>query len=148
MRQPGLPVLRIGDTVVVHHPKAGGGGGYVTARGQAVRRAQKVRAFEAHGQVELVNLGSGPVGRGTFEPGWRWSSDVKPLAGTDSCQVGHVGYVLSGSMTVRMDDGEERTYAPGEAFNMPPGHDAWTEGDEPCVLLDFGGLTGYAQRAN
>ncbi len=107
----------------------------------------EVRAFHAHGKVELVNLGSGPVGRGTFDPGWRWSNDVKPLAGTDSCQVSHVGYVLSGSMTVRMDDGEERTYEPGEAFNMPAGHDAWTEGDAPCVLLDFGGLTGYAQRA-
>ena len=68
----------------------------------------EVRAFPAHGRVDLVNLGSGPVGRGTFEPGWRWSNDVKPLAGTDSCQVSHVGYVISGSMTVRMDDGSEQ----------------------------------------
>lgn len=105
----------------------------------------EVRAFQAHGRVELVQLATGAVGRGTFEPGWRWSNDVKPLAGTDSCQVAHVGYVLSGSMTVHMDDGEERTYRRGDAFTMPPGHDAWTEGDESCVLLDFGGLAGYAQ---
>ncbi|MEA2475335.1 MAG: hypothetical protein QOE06_3250 [Thermoleophilaceae bacterium] len=108
----------------------------------------EVREFQAHGKVELVNLESGSVGRGTFEPGWKWSNDVKPIAGTDSCQVAHVGYVLSGKMVVRMDDGSEHEYQEGEAFNMPPGHDAWTVGDEPCVLLDFGGLKGYAQHAH
>src|SRR3954452_8804420 len=113
--------------------------------GKTFDSPDEVREFQANGQVELVNLASGAVGKGTFEPGWRWSNDVKPIAGTDSCQVAHVGYVLSGSMTVRMDDGDEHTYQPGEAFNMPPGHDAWTEGDEPCVLVDFGGLKGYAQ---
>lgn len=105
----------------------------------------EVRPFQAHGKVDLVHLDSGDVGRGTFEPGWRWSEDVKPIAGTDSCQVQHVGYVLSGRMTVRMDDGSEHTYEPGEAMQIAPGHDAWTEGEEACVLLDFGGLTGYAK---
>lgn len=105
----------------------------------------EVRPFQAHGHVDLVNLANGPIGRGVFEPGWRWSNDVKPLAGTDSCQVEHVGYVISGRMKVVMDDGQEAEVGPGDAFNMPPGHDAWTVGDEPCVLLDFGGLKGYAQ---
>jgi Cupin domain len=105
----------------------------------------EVREFEANGRVELVNLDSGPVGRGTFEPGWRWSNDVKPLAGTDSCQVEHIGYVVAGRMKVVMDDGQEVEVGPGDAFHMPPGHDAWTVGDEPCVLIDFGGLRGYAQ---
>jgi mannose-6-phosphate isomerase-like protein (cupin superfamily) len=113
--------------------------------GKAFDSPDEVREFKANGRVELVHLGSGPVGKGTFEPGWKWSNDVKPLAGTESCQVAHVGYVLSGRMTVRMDDGSEHEYQPGEAFNMPPGHDAWTVGDEPCVLVDFGGLKGYAQ---
>jgi hypothetical protein len=113
--------------------------------GKSFDEPDEVREFQANGRVELVELESGSVGKGTFEPGWKWSNDVKPIAGTDSCQVPHVGYVLSGSMTVRMDDGDEHTYRPGEAFNMPPGHDAWTEGDEPCVLIDFGGLKGYAQ---
>jgi mannose-6-phosphate isomerase-like protein (cupin superfamily) len=113
--------------------------------GKAFDSPDEVREFKANGRVELVHLDSGPVGKGTFEPGWKWSNDVKPLAGTDSCQVAHVGYVLSGRMTVRMDDGSEHEYQPGEAFNMPPGHDAWTVGDEPCVLVDFGGLKGYAQ---
>jgi hypothetical protein len=113
--------------------------------GKTFDSPDEVREFKANGKVDLVNLASGPVGRGTFEPGWKWSNDVKPIAGTDSCQVAHVGYVISGRMTVKMDDGSEHEYKPGEAFNMPPGHDAWTEGDEPCVLVDFGGLHGYAQ---
>ena len=115
--------------------------------GKTFDAPDEVREFQAHGRVELVHLATGPVGRGTFEPGWRWSNDVKPLAGTDSCQVAHVGYVLSGRMTVRMDDGSEHSDGPGEAFNMPPGHDAWTDGDESCVLIDFGGLAGYAKPA-
>jgi hypothetical protein len=114
--------------------------------GKSLASPDETRQFAAHGHMDLVNLEIGPVGRGTFEPGWRWSADVKPMAGTDSCQVEHLGYVLSGSMTVRMDDGQEHTYAPGEAFHMPPGHDAWTEGDEACVMVDFGGLAGYATR--
>ncbi|SDC16413.1 cupin domain-containing protein [Actinokineospora iranica] len=67
----------------------------------------EVRPFPDHGHVDLVNLDSRPVGLGTFEAGWRWSNDVKPLAGTDSCQVEHIGYVLSGRMKVVMDDGRE-----------------------------------------
>lgn len=116
--------------------------------GKSFESPDEVREFKAHGRVELVNLASGPVGRGTFEPGWKWSNDVRPLAGTDSCQVEHVGYVVSGRMVVRMDDGSEHEYTPGETFDMPPGHDAWTVGDEACVLVDFGGLKGYAQAAD
>ncbi|HWI22562.1 MAG TPA: cupin domain-containing protein [Baekduia sp.] len=105
----------------------------------------EVRPFQGHGHVDLVEMNTGSVGRGTFEPGWRWSTDVKPLAGTDSCQVDHVGYVVSGRMKVVMDDGDEREVGPGDVFHMPPGHDAWTLGDDACVLLDFGGLEGYAR---
>ena len=71
------------------------------------------------------------VGHGTFEPGWRWSEHVKPLSGTDSCQVEHIGYVLKGRMKVVMDGGEELEVGPGDVFHMPPGHDAWIVGDEP-----------------
>ena len=104
----------------------------------------EVRPFTGHGHVDLVQLTTGDVGLGTFEPGWKWSNDVKPLAGTENCQVGHVGYCLSGRMSVRMEDGTVIELTPGTVFHMPPGHDAWTEGDEACVLLDFGGLSGYA----
>ena len=106
---------------------------------------EEVRSFDqGSGKLELINLDGGPVGRATFQPGWRWSTHMKPKAGTESCQVAHTGYVVSGRMKVVMDDGSEHEYAPGETFHMPPGHDAWTVGDEACVLLDFGGLTGYA----
>src|SRR6476646_2216701 len=128
----------------VRHPDPGGGK-MGALEGKTFDSPDEVREFKANGKVELVSFAGGPVGKGTFEPGWKWSNDVKPLAGTDSCQVEHVGYVLSGRMKLVMDDGAEHEYQPVEAFRMPPGHDAWTVGDEPCVLLDFGGLTGYAQ---
>ena len=106
--------------------------------------ADEVRPFAAHGHVDLVQLSTGPVGLGTFEPGWKWSNDVKPLAATESCQVGHIGYCLSGRMVVRMEDGSETEIAPGDVVHIPAGHDAWTVGDEPCIMIDFGGLSGYA----
>jgi quercetin dioxygenase-like cupin family protein len=107
----------------------------------------EVRPFkEEMGKVELVELSGNMVGHGTFEPGWRWSEHVKPLSGTESCQVEHIGYVLEGRMKVVMDGGEELEFGPGDAFLMPSGHDAWTVGDEACVLLDFGGLRGYAKQ--
>jgi hypothetical protein len=115
--------------------------------GKNLANPDETRQFAGHGHMDLVNLEHGPVGRGVFEPGWRWSTDVKPIAGTDSCQVEHLGYVVSGSMTVRMDDGEQHTYSEGEAFFMPSGHDAWTEGDKDCVLVDFGGIGAYAKPA-
>jgi Cupin domain len=68
-----------------------------------------------------------------------------PIVGSDSCQVDHIGYVLEGRMALRMEDGTEREFGPGDAFHMPPGHDAWIIGDEACVLLDFGGLKGHAR---
>lgn len=108
----------------------------------------EVREFQgAKGRVELVEVNGNMIGRGTFEPGWRWAEHVKPIAGTDSCQVEHIGYVLEGRMAVVMDSGEQLEVGPGDAFHMPPGHDAWIVGEEPCVLLDFGGLKGYAQRS-
>ena len=116
-----------------------------TIESKSLGAPEETRTFVDKGHADIVHLGIGDVGLGTFEPGWRWSEHVKPIAGTDSCQVAHTGYVVSGSMTVRMDDGTELTVKPGEAFHMPPGHDAWTVGDEACKLVDFGGLKGYAK---
>jgi hypothetical protein len=98
------------------------------------------------GQVLMVKLDGFNFGRGTFDPGWRWSNDVKPLAGTESCETPHNGFCESGSMTVRMDDGSEHVIRPGDVFVIPPGHDAWVnpEDQEPCVLYDAGvGYEGY-----
>jgi uncharacterized cupin superfamily protein len=106
----------------------------------------EVRPFEGKGQAEVVNLGGKSIGRGTFEPGWRWSENVKPIAGTDSCEVSHLGYVLSGRMKVTMDDGTTGEVGPGDVFALPPGHDAEIVGDEECVVVDFGEFGDYAKR--
>ena len=107
----------------------------------------EVRPFADKGRAHVVNLSSGPVGKGTFEPGWRWSEHIKPIAGTDSCQTAHLGYVLSGRMHVKMDDGTEGEVGPGDAVRIDPGHDAWVLGDEPCVMVDFGQIEHYAKPA-
>jgi len=95
-------------------------------------------------KVDVLNFGESTAMRATFEPGWKWSESVKPIAGTDSCQTAHFGYVVSGSLIVRMDDGTELTFSAGDVMNVPPGHDAWVSGNEPCVALDFQGAAGYA----
>jgi hypothetical protein len=108
-------------------------------------RPDERRDFKAHGHLDLVSFEDGSaIGRGVFEPGWRWSTDVKPIAETDSCEASHTGYCMRGRMTVRMNDGEEIRIKPGDAFRIPPGHDAWVEGSETCELLDFTGFSEYA----
>ena len=108
----------------------------------------EVRTFtEGKGQAEIVAVGGVQIGRGTFQPGWRWSEHVKPIAGTESCQAIHTGYVIGGRMAVRMDDGTEVEYGHGDAFYMPAGHDAWIIGDEPCVMIDVTGMDRYAKPA-
>jgi len=107
---------------------------------------EEIRKFEGDsGQLNLVNLDAGPVGRATFEPGWRWSEHVKPIAKTDSCRAAHTCYFVSGRMKVVMDDGEEMEYGPGDFAVMAPGHDAWILGDEPCVVVDWQGFADYAK---
>ena len=105
----------------------------------------EVREMSGKGRVELVDLGSGLMGRATFEPGWKWSDHVKPIAGTDSCQAAHAGYVLSGRMKIVMDNGDEAEVGPGDFMMVEPGHDAWVIGDEPCVSLDWQGMANYAK---
>ncbi len=110
-------------------------------------QAEETRPFEGGmGEVLLVNLDGGPIGRATFLPGWRWSEHVKPIAQTDSCQAAHSGYMVSGRMTVVMDDGETMEFGPGDVALIPPGHDAWIVGDEPCVVIDWQGFADYAKR--
>lgn len=103
----------------------------------------EVREFP-NGRIEIVQLGNVTVGRGEFQPGWKWSEHVAPIAGTPSCEAAHTGYVLSGRMHVVMNDGTEGDAGPGDVFVIGPGHDAWIVGDEPCVFLDFSGMETYA----
>lgn len=93
------------------------------------------RTFD-HGEMNTVTLAGTTIVRAVFKPGWRWSADVKPDAGTESCQAAHTGIVLSGRFTVRMDDGAQIELGPGDAHVIGPGHDAWVVGDEPCELID------------
>jgi len=106
----------------------------------------EVRTFEK-GKVELVKIGGAMVGKATFQPGWKWSEHVKPLAKTESCQAPHFQVQLSGTMHVVMDDGTERDMKAGEVSLIPPGHDAWVVGDEPVVVVDFQGMVDYAKQA-
>jgi quercetin dioxygenase-like cupin family protein len=113
---------------------------------KSLNAAEEVRPFkEGMGQVELVDLANGGVGRATFQPGWQWSKHVKPIANTDSCQSAHLGYYVSGRMKVVMDDGQEEEFGPGDYAVIPPGHDAWIVGDEPCVVIDWQGFADYAK---
>ncbi|GGT59917.1 cupin domain-containing protein [Streptomyces purpureus] len=113
---------------------------------RSLNTPDETRPFEAGmGQLELVDMEGASVGRATFQPGWRWSEHVKPIAGTDSCEASHVGYVVSGRIRVRMNDGAEEEFGPGDSMVCPPGHDAWVVGDEPCVALDWQGFVDYAK---
>jgi hypothetical protein len=108
-------------------------------------KADEIRTF-GHGKMELLNIGGGSVGRLTLEPGWRWSVDVKPIAGTEWCEAPHFQYMVSGRLHVRMKDGREFDLGPGSVSHLPSGHDAWVVGNEPVVLVDWYGATNYARR--
>ena len=119
--------------------------------GRMIRKSadtpEETRSFPGGtGRLELVDLDGAQVGRATFEPGWRWSTHVKPVAGTDSCQAAHMGYAISGRMKVVMDDGEETEFGPGDFMVIPPGHDAWIVGDDTCVVIDWQGMANYAKK--
>ena len=106
----------------------------------------EVRPFEGKGEARILNFGGKAVGKAVFEPGWKWSENVKPIAQTDSCQAHHLGYCISGAMTVHMDDGTTLEIGPGDVFEIPPGHDAEVTGNEPCVNIDWSGFSDYAKR--
>jgi class 3 adenylate cyclase len=101
------------------------------------------RVDKAH--IELVELGELTIGRAIFEPGWRWSEHVKPIVGTESCQVHHLGYVVSGHLHIEMTDGASMDVMGGDAFEIPPGHDAWVIGDEPWISVDWAGRRLFAK---
>lgn len=105
----------------------------------------ETRPFAGHGHADAVELAGRTVLRAVFEPGWKWSVDVKPIAKTDLCMASHLGYCVEGRMRVTMSDGTELEMGPGDVFAIPPGHDAETLGDTACVALDFGEIAAYAK---
>lgn len=106
------------------------------AEATSIDSATEVREFEK-GRVEVVTVGTTMLTRSIMQPGWRWTECVKPIAGTESCQVQHNGYAISGQLRVRQDDGTEIDINPGDAYSIPAGHDGWVVGDEPWVGVDF-----------
>ncbi len=104
----------------------------------------EVRTFDK-GRVELVKIGGATIGRGVFEPGWRWSTSVKPLAKTNSCEAPHFQYHVSGTLKIVMDDGTTRECKAGDVSLLPSGHDGWVVGNEPVVVIDFQGMADYAK---
>lgn len=111
---------------------------------KSLGKAEEIREFPG-GKIELVTLGGATVGRATFQPGWRWSTSVKPIVKTASCEAPHFQYHLSGTLKVRMDDGTEYECKAGDVSLFTAGHDAWVVGNEPVVVVDFQGLRDYAK---
>jgi hypothetical protein len=106
----------------------------------------EVRNFDK-GKLELVKIGGAMVGRAVLQPGWRWSTSVKPIAKTKSCEAPHFQYHVSGILHVVMDDGTEKDCKPGDVSLLPSGHDTWVVGNEPVVLVDFQGMIDYAKQS-
>ncbi|MBV9281965.1 MAG: cupin domain-containing protein [Chloroflexi bacterium] len=91
------------------------------------------------GQAQIINVEDTAMMRITLQPGWRWSRDVKPIAGGDSCQAPHFQYIIQGRMHIKMDDGSEDEFGPGDLLVAPPGHDGWVVGNEEFVCIDVTG---------
>jgi len=106
---------------------------------------EETRVFDK-GKVELVKIGGKMIGRATFQPGWKWSDSVKPLAKTESCEAPHLQYHVSGTLRVRLDAGTVKDLRPGDISMLPSGHDAWVVGNEPVVVVDFQGMIDYAKK--
>ena len=110
-------------------------------------KPDETRTF-TNGKIDVIQLGELVIGRAVYQPGWRWSEHVKPIAGTESCQFHHVGYVMSGRLRVETDGGASLDVSPGDAFEFPPGHDAWVVGDEPWVSIDYTGRRMFGRAAD
>ncbi len=105
----------------------------------------EVRTFE-RGYAEILRVGGMEIGRLVFQPGWRWSEHVKPIAGTELCEAPHFQYHLSGTLRISTADGREFDATPGQVTSLPAGHDAWVVGDEDVVVVDWYGASHYAER--
>jgi hypothetical protein len=108
-------------------------------------KADEVRDFPK-GKLELVTVAEATIGRAILEPGWRWSTSVKPIAKTKSCEAPHFQYHVAGTLKIVMDDGTELTCKPGDVSYLPSGHDAWVVGNENVVIVDFPGMVEYAKK--
>ncbi len=122
-----------------------GAGARKTLTTSSFARPDETRSFDK-GKIEIISCEGVTFGKATFEPGWKWSTCLQPIAQTKTCQASHLGYQVSGRMHIVMDDGTQKEVGPGEIFSIPPGHDAWVVGNEPVVILDITGAEKYAKR--
>ncbi len=111
---------------------------------RSLSKPDETRTFHK-GKLELVTVGGPTFGRATLQPGWKWSTSVKPLVKTESCEAPHVQYHVSGRLHVVMDDGSEEDFGAGDVSHLPPGHDAWVLGDDPVIVIDISGMKEYAK---
>ncbi|MBI3991016.1 MAG: cupin domain-containing protein [Candidatus Omnitrophica bacterium] len=112
---------------------------------KSFEKPDEVREFP-NGKVELIKVGGKIIGRAILQPGWRWSTCVKPIVKTETCESPHFEYQLSGVLKVKIDGSEFESKA-GDVSLLSAGHDAWVVGNEPVVIVDFQGMTEYAQAA-
>lgn len=117
----------------------------VPAELKSFGKPDEIREFPK-GKVELIKIGGTTIGRATFQPGWKWSTSVQPLAKTKSCEAPHFQYHVSGVLMVKMDDGSLLECKAGDVSLLPMGHDAWVVGNEPVVVVDFQGMVDYAKQ--
>jgi hypothetical protein len=108
-------------------------------------KPDEVRTFP-NGRLELLHFGDGVIGKITLQPGWRWSKDVKPIAGTEWCEAPHFQYVISGRLHIVTSDKHEFDFKTGEVLSIGGGHDAWVVGREPFVAIDWAGMAEYAKQ--
>jgi hypothetical protein len=111
---------------------------------KSFKKPDEVRSFPK-GRAEILKVGGADLGRLVFEPGWRWSKDLQPIAKTKSCEAPHFQYHVSGRLGIKMDDGTEFVAEPGDVTSLPSGHDAWVIGNEPAVVVDWFGASRYAK---
>jgi class 3 adenylate cyclase len=115
--------------------------------GKSFRNPDERRIFEK-GRTDIITVGDITLGRTICEPGWRWSEHIRPLAGTASCQLHHLGLMVAGRMRIQLDDGTTSEFGPEDVYDIPPGHDSWVDGDETMVTFDFaGGMTTFGKPA-
>jgi len=142
----GIAFAVMGHKRIINRYIGGGKRNMAKVQKKSMNSPDETRSFPK-GKVELVTLGSVTFGRATFQPGWKWSESVKPIVKTKSCEAPHTQYVISGRLRVRMDDGTEEEFGPGDVSVIPPGHDGWVVGNEPVVAIDITGMTDYAKQA-
>ncbi|MGE3317964.1 MAG: cupin domain-containing protein [Candidatus Berkiella sp.] len=111
---------------------------------KSFNKPDEVREFP-NGRLELVTIGGVTVGRAIFQPGWRWTKSLQPIAKTDSCEAPHFQYHVAGVMKILMNDGTEHECHPGSISLLPSGHDAWVVGDEPAIVVDFQGMYNFGK---